>query len=759
MAETSYAEQTARLIEQQSLNEADQSQQSMSYGLMKARSNLFFDDDSRIEYLASEKFPDDPSASLRYRYKDGELIYRDYDGTDKAVFAPGEDVNWFESSVVPNIVPFTTFTSDVAGGMAGASAGFKKGVELSKRITHPAAKAAIILGSAAIGGFGGNYIAGGVARGGRLKLIDMFHNLPPEEIYAAHQDLLVSSGFSAIPFGAGPVRGVVNKFVGKEDNLRYLMNLRRDNQTIIDEAAQMGIQITQAEAADIGTRAINIQYFLSRQPQIESVRKFYNGRAAKTREAVEVLAHSFGSMKQQFGDVGQRVAAAGKWAIDELGKRRKARATKLYDGIRNAPEPVLVDTTPIIKNIDSQLANPELDPDVVESLTAFKKLLFDKDDNQIQNMMSLHDRRAGSIENLIKENIGTDQGSRLISLREDLTTMFDVADDTYQLARRVYDPTKPALQMTERSAIGKLSRIMTDKQTSRAVLDLFDPNVSIQSVRNAKRVLRVVDPETFKDAKKMFITTKLDDLMRQSIDEGLPQFQQFFAKSKVNKMMKEMLEPDEYQSFNRMIEIIGKAMSVPKGGSPTQPLLALEKALAADTAGLGQKTVKFLLSAIRLPGRILQGTVGDDMMKNIAMRQADSYYKALADSLFDPDAVINIEKAYQYFAPLEFGVKQAVTRGTAEGIDAITEEGDEPYSPTDQQIKAMRQQLEQQQEGLNNPQSSLDINMFENMQPSGLGDATGGFDPSMSPTILPSASDREIAMRMNAKRSGISSLG
>ena len=640
----------------------------------------------------------------------------------------------------------------------GAGRGFKKGVDLSKGVTHPYAKAAIILGSAAVGGFAGNYIAGGGAREGRLHLIDMFYNLPPEEIYAAHQDLLVSSAFSAIPFGAGPTRNVVNKFAGKEDNLRYLMNLRRDNQTIIDEAAQMGIQITQAEAADIGTRAISIQYFLSRQPQIESVRKFYNSRAAKTREAVEALAHSFGSMKQQFGDVGERVAAAGKQAIGELASRRQTRATKLYDNIRNAPEPVLVDTTPIIKNIDDQLANPELDPDVVESLTSFRKLLFDSEDNQIQNMMSLHDRRAGSIENLIKANIGTDQGSRLISLRQDLTHLFDAADDTYALARRVYDPTKPALQMVERSAIGKLSRIMTDKQTSRAVLDLFDPNVSIQSVRNAKRVLRAVDPEAFKDAKKMFVITKLDDLMRQSIDGGLPQFQQFFAKSKVNKMMKELLEPDEYQSFNRMIEIIGKAMSVPKGGSPTQPLLALEKALAADTAGLGQKTVKFLLSAVRLPGRILQGTVGDDIMRNIAMRQADSYYKALADSLFDPDAVIDIEKAYQYFSPLEFGAKQAVTRGAAEGAGAITEEGDRPYTPTDQQREALIQQLQQQQEAMDNPQSSLDINMFEDMPQNNLGGVPSGFDPSMSPTILPSASDREIAMRRNAQRSGIGSL-
>ena len=125
-----------------------------------------------------------------------------------------------------------------------------------------------------------------------------------------------------------------------------------------------------------------------------------------------------------------------------------------------------MDTAPIIKKIDDQLANTELDPDVVESLTAFRKLLFDSEDNQIQNMMALHDRRAGSIENLIKANIGTDQGSRLISLREDLTTLFDAADDTYRLARRVYDPTKPALQMVERSAIGKLSRVMTDKASA-----------------------------------------------------------------------------------------------------------------------------------------------------------------------------------------------------------------------------------------------------------------------------------------------------
>jgi len=754
MEELDYRQQIQDLIERQVNNRQATDREFMDYGLMKARGNLFFSDDAMLEYFASEKFPDDPSAVARFRYKDGELIYTDYDGSIKKVFEPGEDVGWFENYVFPNIVPASTLVADVGGGMAGAGVGFKKGLDLSKNIKHPLAKLAVTLGTTAIGGFGGNFVVGGVARGGREALIDMFYNLPPEEIKAAYDDLLVSSGFSAIPFGAGPTRNVVNKFIGKEDSLRYLMNLKRSNQEIIDEAAQMGIQLTAAEAADIGTRAVSIQYFLSRQPQIESVRKFYDSRASKAREAIEALADSFGSQVQQFGDINARVAAAGKKAIEELASRRKTRATRLYNSIREAPEPVLVDTTPILSKIDQQLANPELDPDVTQALESFKNLLFDADGNKIENMMSLHDRRAGSIENLIKANIGTDQGSRLISLREDLTSLFDAADDTYRLARRVYDPTKAPLQLVERSAIGKLSRVMTDKATSRAVLDLFDPNVSIQSVRNAKRVLRAVDPEAFKDAKKFFVTNKLDELMRQSIDQGLPQFQQFFAKSKTQRMMQEMLEPEEYQSFSRMIEILGKAMSVPKGGSQTQPLLSLEKQLADDTSGLGMKTTKFLLAALRLPGRLVTGTAGDDFLRSVAMKQADSYYKELADALFDPEAAVNIERAYQYFAPLEFGVKQATTRGVTEGVETITAEDDEYKATRDQLDRMIQQQIEQQ--SIQTPQSSL--NMFDPLPDASRAPVTGDFDPATSAIVLPRADDRELAMRLRGPLGGIASL-
>ena len=55
-----------------------------------------------------------------------------------------------------------------------------------------------------------------------------------------------------------------------------------------------------------------------------------------------------------------------------------------------------------------------------------------------------------------------------------------------------------------------------------------------------------------------------------------------------------------------------------------------------------------------------------------------------------------------------------------------------------------------------------DMPLFADLEPAGglasMGPSMGGFDSSMSPTIVPSEADREIAMRMNARNSGIAGL-
>ena len=133
----------------------------------------------------------------------------------------------------------------------------------------------------------------------------------------------MSSAFSAIPFGAGPTRNVVNKFVGKETMLKELMNLRATNDEIIKEASKIGIKLTPAEAADVATRSVNLQYFLSQQPQIEAVRKFYHNRSSRIREATEVFADSIGAATQKYGDIGRRVSEAAKSAVKQISAKKE----------------------------------------------------------------------------------------------------------------------------------------------------------------------------------------------------------------------------------------------------------------------------------------------------------------------------------------------------------------------------------------------------------------------------------------------------
>ena len=65
--------------------------------------------------------------------------------------------------------------------MYGAGKGFEKGLEFlqKSKIKHPIAASAILLGSAALGGFTGNLAVGGVQRTGREALLDSFYNTPP----------------------------------------------------------------------------------------------------------------------------------------------------------------------------------------------------------------------------------------------------------------------------------------------------------------------------------------------------------------------------------------------------------------------------------------------------------------------------------------------------------------------------------------------------------------------------------------------------
>lgn len=786
MANVAYYQQ--RIAE---LKRAQQEENSAEAALRKARANLFFDENSQLEFLARRRFPNDPIAPMRYKIINGEIMYEDDNGRLHPEFENIEDASFFQEYITPNLVPATTVAADIAGGMYGAGKGFEKGLELVTRspVKHPLAQAAIVLGSTAFGGFAGNLLVGGAARLPREAMIDQFYNLPPEEIMAASEDLLISSGFSAIPFGAGPARQVMNKFAGKEDTLQYLINLRGNVQETIDEARKFGVELTPAEAADFASRAVDIQYFLSRQPQIRAVRDFYARRAPQMREAIEIFADKIGSVAPgRRGDANSRVQAAAKEAMDEIQRRRKNRSAKLYESLRG--EEIEVDISPLIEKLDEIIKDTKRPESTREAAIGFRRGLMEikpeqrpildeqgvpKRGNQgevlmqetgeeveipLTNLMDIHDRRTTDLERVIRQNLDTANGKMFVDLREDLSALLDAADEsgTYRLARRVYDETKPQIDLVQRSAIGRMANLITDKQTASAVKSLFDPDVSDASLRNARRVLQAVDKEAFKDAKKYFIQNKLEEATKQTVEMGLPGFQNYFESPKTRRALQELLEPEEFENFYTMMGFVGDALrTVPRGGSVTQPLLAQEQQLAKEVGGMGTGALKLALAILRLPGRLATGQVGDDILRNIALKQAESYYQAMADVLFSDDAAESVANAYNYFSKTGYGLTQAAGRAIG---DAVGDIGEEQYEPTPEDLERMRQEIE----ALENPQSSatpqpssmdLDTDIFEPLP------QTGSGAPQLSmlgPTILPSDEDRELAERLRMTRSGIGGL-
>jgi hypothetical protein len=746
------------------------------YALRQAKASLFFDDQTMLEFLAAERFPDDPLAAYRYEMIDGDIFYRDDDNNLQREFERPEDAGVLDEYLYPNIAPATTVVADMAGAIKGGQKGFEQGVKAAQKspFKHPAALAGIVLGSTALGGATGAGLTGAAARGARGLLIDQFYNLPPEEQLAAAKDLGLSVAFSAFPFGQGPVRNLFKKFKGREEALKYLVNLRAGVQGTIDEAAKMGFKLTPAEAADVGTGALGVQlqYFLSRQPQIVKIQQMYGSRAQKTREAINAFADSIGSTASKtFGSPAERVAAAAREAIKELTRRREERAGRLYQTVRENPDQVEVDTSGVIAKLDNIISDPARPQTLRSAAEEFKETLMirtvDEEGEDVlrplTNLMQIHDRRTSDMESIVKSNLGTSIAGDVIKFREEVTELLDEADPLYNLARRVYDPTKPNLQATERSAIGRMSRIFegADKSVAKSIKEIFDPDISVRSMRNAKRVLKAQDPEVWQDVKKFFINDKLDQFTRlQTVEEGVPSFQRYFSTPKNRAMMQELMEPEEFETFDKMLGFMDMAFNrVPRGGSQTQPLTVLDDILASEASGISDDAKKILLTAIRSGPRVFTGNIGDEYLRRLSQKQREAYYDKLVNVLLDDPnpnelfdeafAVLNGEKFRKALGAMRLRGQAGLRAGEA-AVEEYQEQtsGQQGYEPTPEDLNRMMRELEEMQ----NPQSSIDMPIFEDLPTTPA--PPMGDQSLLGPTVLPRAADREIA----ARRSGIAGL-
>lgn len=121
----------------------------------------------------------------------------------------------------------------------------------------------------------------------------------------------------------------------------------------------------------------------------------------------------------------------------------------------------------------------------------------------------------------------------------------------------------------------------------------------------------------------------------------------------------------------------------------------------------------------------------------------------MADVLFEPDAEDAISQAYNYFAKGQFGTKQSVLRVGTELMDRLTKPEMQELSP--ERVEKLMDEADQIQE----TESSIDLDIFDPLPTT---PSPSGIDASLSPTVLPSDRDRELAMRLRPQAQGIAAL-
>jgi len=798
---------------EQQLMSREEEKSSVGTALLQGLSN---DQGYQTAWLAQQRFP--------------ELVERGIDPVDYYFLDEDEDIAYidpysnevvkeFKDNLLVDTARYVGPTAQFLGELGGGTAGLVGGAFLTG---NPF--------GAAAGGAGGTAFGGGVVYAGRAGISAAFDG-PPLKTSKLADDLMVSSAFGAIPFGtkaaelAGSAfRTASTKFPGKDGKTALETILRDGGETIDEKVAfakeRFGVDLTRAEAQGIMSNAGAIQRYLQMQPGSQKLWDFYHNRQLQVEEAADVFFSEIlrgdylaGLKKSRLSgrqglDPDVDLTKASDEVLKKLAAKRQERATPVYQNAFELETPI--DVSDIARQLQMDLADPNLrgkarsvKQELLDALTDFSGLskstqgaLALKDNTEMLHNALRNDFRP-LIEGLTKDAQATLK-REVSQIREKISSRLKTANPEYARATAIYDPSKGHLQALERSVVNNLAQAaeLGGEQAARLTQKLFSGNIKPKDLTLLRRLIQTEDPQVWQNIKGTWLRTQFDDAIASSTNPlGVPN--RFLSRLGIRgktmmgrgaekargtkaKVFEAIMEPVELQNFVDLVEMMQATNFIAsKGGSPTQPLLAMQKLLDKETRGLGRIAIGAVRSALEIPQRLIVRGFDDMTAANINF-QREVYEDKLIEALIDPTVAADLAKAIDAIKPTVYFVTQAATRGGFEVFDNILEDRLVPdkINPTTGQLERGPQGIEmiesakevtQPEQPLEDPQAMLQglsvpqvgggASAFEPLsQGPSATPALGKIDPAMSPTILPSDKDRELAMRLRGPLGGIASL-
>ena len=532
----------------------------------------------------------------------------------------------------------------------------------------------------------------------------------------------------------------------------------------------------------------------------------------------------------------QDVAEAANNVLKRLATKREQRASKVYDnafeldnaalGINDAE--VGIDVSDLAKGLEAQLGDPNLVGKAREIKEKMLEALVDKSGFSAtgykNNTEMLHNALVNNfrpvIEGLTRE--GQAGLKREVSkMRAQVSERLKLANPEYARATAIYDPTKGHLQVLDRSIVSnfaKAAEIGGDRAVT-LTSKLFSGRAKEKDIKLLRRLIETEDPQVWQNLKGNWLRTQFDEAVSSNVNPlGVPNrflralglsgrptqtFNEFKRLNNITeaqirsgeamrlfnasrssdlrtlgrkaRALKALMDPVELQNFIDIVELMqATSFIATRGGSPTQPLLAIQKAIEQEAKrnqrgikSIGRQAWGAVQSLIEIPQRyLIRGF--DDSAKAVLAGQREIYEDQLIQALIDPNVAKELAEALQKIKPFVYFITQAVAKGSKGVIEKIAE-GDFGEGPTPSG-------MDRGSEGRKVYESAKELEALmedqEQEEPidNGVGFTSPAFEPlptmasppqpsqyAMSPTVLPSDEDRELAMR-RAGQSGIAAL-
>ena len=613
------------------------------------------------------------------------------------------------------------------------------------------------------------------------------------------------------------------------DGRSVLESIMREGGNTVDEKiafakSKYDVTLTRGEAQEITSNAGMLQRYLQMQGGSQKIWDFYQNRALQIEEVAEEFFDGIIQGKYPKGSQGRSastyprlsgrmglepevdVAKAAAESLKTLADRRMQRAAPVY---KNAYElDVTIDVSDVASQIKSKLDDPNFSG---PSRAAYKSIydgLLDKTrpikdeagkvvDYELRDStellhLSLTNSFKDTIETVIKEGRGVLK-YEISALRSQISKKLKEANPEFKRANEIYDPSKGHLEILNNSAVHNFANVakLGGERAAGLAKRLFNGTSTVRDAKLLRRMISTEDPQVWQNFKGYWLRTQLDEAVADSTTVlGVPN--KFLSKiglrgkalrgntneiratvrarGKRAKVFEEILGPEEFQVFKDVVELMQATSYIAtQGGSPTQPLLAIQSLLEKQSGGASKYATSALRSIIEIPQRLLVRGF-DDVSKATLNFQREVYEDRLIQAMIDPELAAQLAKEMKAVKPLLYFATQAVARGTPEVLDSLAFEADEVSKDggirrSDEGIDVLKRAQEATEaekaeaDAVDRQRLESSINSFEvptmgEMQPL----PAMSINPAMSPTLLPNPKDRELAMRLQPAGAGIAGL-